>query len=168
MYSGNKLLKLCQVALCFPKTWWSFIIQHTKGFDGHGATRKQGGRARFLPHRLQRLLGRMWAARWILWDDQHISKGLCLRAVSYLRCCSYIVYITRLNQHARVWNSDSWTMALNLFFCNYLCRVCFLLQTVEEIYKVSSIALSPNVPAQIFVSLVFDPFWLEANDSSFF
>lgn len=25
-------------------------------------------------------------------------------------------------------------------------------QTVEEIYKISSIALSPNVPAQIFVS----------------
>lgn len=29
-----------------------------------------------------------------------------------------------------------------------------ILQTVEEIYKVASISLSPNVPAQIFVSLV--------------
>jgi hypothetical protein len=28
----------------------------------------------------------------------------------------------------------------------------FLLQTVDEIYKVASISLSPNVPAQIFVS----------------
>lgn len=27
-----------------------------------------------------------------------------------------------------------------------------MLQTVDEIYKVSSVALSPNVPAQIFVS----------------
>lgn len=31
---------------------------------------------------------------------------------------------------------------------------CFdiMLQTVDEIYKVASVALSPNVPAQIFVS----------------
>lgn len=28
----------------------------------------------------------------------------------------------------------------------------FVLQTVDEIYKVASISLSPNVPAQIFVS----------------
>lgn len=27
-----------------------------------------------------------------------------------------------------------------------------MLQTVDEIYKVASVALSPNVPAQIFVS----------------
>ncbi|CAA7052491.1 unnamed protein product [Microthlaspi erraticum] len=31
-------------------------------------------------------------------------------------------------------------------------RVFLVMQTVEEIYKISSIALSPNVPAQIFVS----------------
>lgn len=31
----------------------------------------------------------------------------------------------------------------------------FLLQTVDEIYKVASISLSPNVPAQIFVSWIW-------------
>lgn len=28
----------------------------------------------------------------------------------------------------------------------------FMMQTVDEIYKVASVSLSPNVPAQIFVS----------------
>lgn len=31
-----------------------------------------------------------------------------------------------------------------------------LMQTVDEIYKVASISLSPNVPGQIFVSQVLD------------
>ena len=30
-----------------------------------------------------------------------------------------------------------------------------MLQTVDEIYKIASISLSPNVPAQIFVSYIF-------------
>ncbi|KAE9607069.1 putative transaminase [Lupinus albus] len=34
---------------------------------------------------------------------------------------------------------------------------CFPLQTVDEIYKVASIALSPNVSAQIFMGLMVNP-----------
>lgn len=38
---------------------------------------------------------------------------------------------------------------------NFVRHFCYLLlQTVEEIYKVASISLSPNVPAQIFVSQI--------------
>ena len=39
----------------------------------------------------------------------------------------------------------------NVFFV--LVIIFWLMQTVEEIYKVASIALSPNVSAQIFVRL---------------
>lgn len=61
-------VKICaKIALYIPKSEFSFvIIQHTKGSDGHGPTHEQGGRACLLPYRLQRLLWRMWATRWIL------------------------------------------------------------------------------------------------------
>lgn len=38
------------------------------------------------------------------------------------------------------------------FFFFFFLPIIDLVQTVDEIYKVASISLSPNVPGQIFVS----------------
>lgn len=43
-------------------------------------------------------------------------------------------------------------MKIPLKLLKFFCDSHFVLQTVDEIYKVASISLSPNVPAQIFVS----------------
>lgn len=66
---------------------YSFQMLFTKyeGFVGYGPTYKQGASACFISHCLQRILGWMWTAWRILWDDQHSPKGLSFASNSNRR-----------------------------------------------------------------------------------
>lgn len=70
------------------------------------------------------------------------SVLICLlsRCSTFWLTCNVLKHVVRPSIYAVA-------IPLMFFFDSY-----FLLQTVDEIYKVASISLSPNVPAQIFVS----------------
>lgn len=67
-------------------------------------------------------------------------------------CPSYV--LNWINKHL-LW--VFWVVRFLLFLKLLILSFHFdLMQSVEEIYKVASISLSPNVPGQIFVSQVLD------------